>query len=148
MLEGSASESMTSGAGASRPLLRLAALAACAAVCCAHNTSYINTTCCSCAAAGTEPADERGSVAFAFAMSIGAGMCTTIGGAASFLGRIEDKRILAASLATSAGVMLYGARPTAPRCHLRLPPRPRPRCSRAPCARANQCPSSRSSSSR
>ena len=116
----------TSRGGAAAGPLRLAALAACAAVGCAHNTSYTNTTCCSCAAAGTEPADERGSVAFAFAMSIGAGMCTTIGGAASFLGRIEDKRILAASLATSAGVMLYGARPTAPRCHLRLPPRPRP----------------------
>ncbi len=67
-----------------------------------------NSTCCACPAEA-EAADEggQGDVAFAFAMSIGAGMCTTIGGAASFLGNIEDKRILAVSLALSAGVMIY-----------------------------------------
>lgn len=66
-----------------------------------------------CAAAGlgcactAEEASGEGSVGFAFAMTIGAGMCTTIGGALSYLGKIEDKRILAASLAVSAGVMIY-----------------------------------------
>ena len=41
------------------------------------------------------------------ARSVGAGMCTTIGGAFAFLGKIEDTRILACSLAVSAGVMIY-----------------------------------------
>jgi hypothetical protein len=50
---------------------------------------------------------ERGSVPLAFAFTIGAGLCTTVGGALSFLGDVEDKRILAVCLALSAGVMLY-----------------------------------------
>ena len=66
-----------------------------------------NATCCECAAGAVEDATEQGSVAFAFAMSFGAGMCTCIGGAMSFYGKLEDKRILAISLAVSAGVMLY-----------------------------------------
>lgn len=65
-----------------------------------------NSSCCACPADAQE-VDGQGDVAFAFAMSIGAGMCTAIGGAVSFLGKIEDKRILAASLALSAGVMIY-----------------------------------------
>jgi ZIP family zinc transporter len=64
-----------------------------------------NATCCACAAA--EAATEEGSVAFAFAISFGAGMCTAVGGAMSFYGEIEDTRILAISLAVSAGVMIY-----------------------------------------
>lgn len=65
-----------------------------------------STTCCACPDAGKDTSGQ-GDVAFAFAMSIGAGMCTTIGGAVSFMGKIEDKRILAVSLAVSAGVMIY-----------------------------------------
>eukprot|EP01052_Picozoa_sp_SAG31_P003752 SAG31_NODE_147_length_22539_cov_37.073663_21_plen_247_part_00 len=53
------------------------------------------------------PAEERGSVGLAFAFTIGAGLCTTIGGALSFLGRVEDKRVLTICLALSAGVMIY-----------------------------------------
>eukprot|EP01047_Picozoa_sp_COSAG01_P082881 COSAG01_NODE_17111_length_1178_cov_0.714551_1_plen_318_part_00 len=60
-----------------------------------------------CACASADASDEEGSVGFAFAMTISAGMCTTIGGALSYLGKVEDKRILAASLAVSAGVMIY-----------------------------------------
>lgn len=51
--------------------------------------------------------EEQGSVPLAFAFTIGAGLCTTIGGALSFLGDVEDKRILTICLAISAGVMLY-----------------------------------------
>ena len=72
--------------------------------------------CWPCAVSATDSTDvavavgaegERGSVPLAFAFTIGAGLCTTVGGALSFLGNVEDKRILAVCLALSAGVMLY-----------------------------------------
>lgn len=84
-----------------------AGLAALAGLCVLHSAAATaNATCCECAVE-QDTTTQEGSVAFAFAMSIGAGMCTTIGGAIAFLGKIEDTSILAISLAISAGVMIY-----------------------------------------
>uniref|UniRef100_A0A6U4XLV5 WW domain-containing protein n=1 Tax=Hemiselmis andersenii TaxID=464988 RepID=A0A6U4XLV5_HEMAN len=43
----------------------------------------------------------------AFGMTIGAGMCTTLGAALAFCVPIENKRFLAVSLGIAAGVMVY-----------------------------------------
>ncbi|GMH36182.1 hypothetical protein BSKO_04050 [Bryopsis sp. KO-2023] len=51
---------------------------------------------------------EQGSdVAFAFALVIAAGLCTTFGAAFAFCARIASKSMLAISLGLSAGVMIY-----------------------------------------
>jgi ZIP family zinc transporter len=94
------------GMGAARRVGALGVGVAVAVLAAVDGAVATNSSCCACPA---EAEDEggQGDVAFAFAMSIGAGMCTTIGGAAAFLGKIEDKRILAVSLALSAGVMIY-----------------------------------------
>ncbi|GMH34954.1 hypothetical protein BSKO_02815 [Bryopsis sp. KO-2023] len=51
---------------------------------------------------------EQGSdVAIAFALVVGAGLCTTLGASFAFCARIANKKILAISLGLSAGVMIY-----------------------------------------
>eukprot|EP00002_Diphylleia_rotans_P018147 TRINITY_DN3521_c0_g1_i7.p1 TRINITY_DN3521_c0_g1~~TRINITY_DN3521_c0_g1_i7.p1 ORF type:complete len:251 (-),score=57.17 TRINITY_DN3521_c0_g1_i7:103-855(-) len=46
-------------------------------------------------------------VALAFALTIGAGLSTTLGSLAPFITKMQSRRFLTASLASSAGVMLY-----------------------------------------
>ncbi|GMH34946.1 hypothetical protein BSKO_02807 [Bryopsis sp. KO-2023] len=51
---------------------------------------------------------EQGSdVAIAFALVVGAGLCTTLGASFAFCARIANKKVLAISLGLSAGVMIY-----------------------------------------
>lgn len=42
---------------------------------------------------------------FAFALVIGAGLCTTLGAAFAFCGKVTDHRLLACALGLAAGVM-------------------------------------------
>lgn len=51
--------------------------------------------------------EQGGDVAFAFALVIGAGLCTTFGAAFAFCARVANKQMLAISLGLSAGVMIY-----------------------------------------
>jgi hypothetical protein len=53
---------------------------------------------------GVQPAS--GNVGIAFAMVIGAGLCTTLGACAAFWAKLASERTLAIGLALSAGVML------------------------------------------
>mmetsp|Transcript_38173 Transcript_38173/g.74603 ORF Transcript_38173/g.74603 Transcript_38173/m.74603 type:complete len:440 (+) Transcript_38173:198-1517(+) len=48
-----------------------------------------------------------GDPAVAFGMTVGAGMCTTLGAALAFCTPVENKRFLAISLGIAAGVMVY-----------------------------------------
>eukprot|EP00281_Chroomonas_sp_CCMP1168_P033385 CAMPEP_0206256190 /NCGR_PEP_ID=MMETSP0047_2-20121206/24636_1 /ASSEMBLY_ACC=CAM_ASM_000192 /TAXON_ID=195065 /ORGANISM="Chroomonas mesostigmatica_cf, Strain CCMP1168" /LENGTH=411 /DNA_ID=CAMNT_0053682615 /DNA_START=6 /DNA_END=1241 /DNA_ORIENTATION=+ len=49
----------------------------------------------------------EGNVGLAFGMTIGAGMCTTLGASLAFCVPVQNKRFLAVSLAIAAGVMVY-----------------------------------------
>lgn len=93
-----------------RAALCLAALALATTLSGAHaaaNATSNSSSPCEVKAAPTVAEDADQNVGFAFAMAIGAGMCTTIGGALAHFGEIEDKRFLTASLAVSGGVMVY-----------------------------------------
>lgn len=48
-----------------------------------------------------------GDVGIAFALVIGAGLCTTLGACAAFFGKLAEPRVLAIGLGISSGVMLY-----------------------------------------
>jgi zinc transporter ZupT len=71
--------------------------------------NIMNITCCEC---NSEPAPmsisvAEGNLALAFGLTIGAGLATTIGACLPFCISVDSPRILAASLAGSAGVMVY-----------------------------------------